>query len=220
MFDTLLMIPFMPFVFLVVGLIILIYGGNWTVNSAIFIAKKKGIPPLLVGFTVVALGTSLPELIISIMANLEGSGGIALGNVIGSNIANIALILGLTGALYPMALKIEFKNVGGDIAVLILSSLFLAVFLMYGTINAAAGVPMILFLTGYIFFQYHHAKRGDPVPIPDIEEAPEFASTKNAGALLIGGLLAVSFGARILIDGAEGTAMLLGVPDLSSRSVL
>jgi cation:H+ antiporter len=212
---------YMPLVFLAIGLAMLIYGGNWTIDSAIYIAQKKGIPSILVGFTIVAFGTSFPELIVSLLANFKGEGGIALGNVIGSNIANILLILGLTGAMFPLALKVNFKAIRGDMTVLVLSSLFLAAFMLYGTINFAAGLPMILFLIGYIYFQYKHAVRGDDVAIPDVDHDPQYNSMLHALVMLCAGLFGVAFGASLLVDGAEGTALLLGVPqDIIALSII
>ncbi len=87
---------------LVFGIFLLVRGGGWTVDSAVHIATQKGISPLFVGFVIVGFGTSLPELLVSVVANFQGSAGIALGNVIGSNIANILLILGASAALSPL----------------------------------------------------------------------------------------------------------------------
>src|SRR5690606_8475510 len=78
------------------GIIILVKGGSWTIDSAIYVAERFKISPLLIGFTIVAFGTSLPELIVSMNANLKGFAGLSVGNVVGSNIANILCVLGLT----------------------------------------------------------------------------------------------------------------------------
>ncbi|MGH1397746.1 MAG: sodium:calcium antiporter, partial [Alphaproteobacteria bacterium] len=84
----------MPVGLMLAGILLLIKGGDWTVNASVYVAKKFGISPLVVGFTIIAFGTSLPELVISLLANFDGSPGIALGNVIGSNIANVLLVIG------------------------------------------------------------------------------------------------------------------------------
>ena len=87
---------------LLLGMFILVKGGDWTIDGAVEIARHYGMPPLLVGFTIVAFGTSLPELIASINANLKGAPGLAVGNVIGSNIANLLLIGGVSAMITPL----------------------------------------------------------------------------------------------------------------------
>ena len=87
---------------LILGMAILVKGGDWTIDGAVEIARYYGMPPLLVGFTIVAFGTSLPELIASINANLKGAPGLAVGNVVGSNIANLLLIGGVSAMMAPL----------------------------------------------------------------------------------------------------------------------
>ena len=108
----------MVYLLLVVGLILLVAGGEGFVRGSVAIAEKLGMSPLLIGLTLVGFGTSLPELVTSVQAALDGAPGIAVGNVVGSNIANILLILGITALLYPIAVDKAVLRRDGSVLVL------------------------------------------------------------------------------------------------------
>lgn len=119
---------------LAIGLVMLVIGGDLLVRGSVTAAKSMGVSPLLIGLTLVGFGTSTPELVTSVTAALEGSPGIAVGNVVGSNIANVLLILGASAVIYPLV--IDPKGFKRDIIVLILSSFALLTVVLVGFMPA------------------------------------------------------------------------------------
>ncbi len=191
------------------GIVLLVRGGSWVVDGAVFVAKKFGISPMVIGFTIVAFGTSLPELIVSVLANMQNLPGIALGNVIGSNIANILMVVGIT-AIY-MTLQTQTKGVKRDLIVMLASTALLVLFLMLGDVGRLAGLAMIVVLILYVIYQYRLTIKGELEP-EEIEEG-EFSSTAVAIGLFILGLIMVAGGAEFLVRGAKLSAGIIGVPE-------
>lgn len=191
------------------GIFLLVKGGDWTVDSSVFVARRFGLSPLLVGFTIVAFGTSLPELIISVLANVKGSPGIALGNVLGSNIANILLVIGATALFTTLATT--SKAVTKDLTVMLVATALLTLLLLHGEISRLTGLGMVALLIGYIFLQYKMAKRDD-APLPE-NDVPEFSKPLMAYVFLLGGLIGIAVGAEFLVRGARASATLIGVPE-------
>ena len=111
---------FLPLLLMLFGIGFLMQGGNWTIDAAVFIARRFGLSPMVVGFTILAFGTSLPELIVSILAVMRGSEGIAMGNVIGSNIANILMVIGTAALFSTIYVKIS-KGLLKDLLVMLLA---------------------------------------------------------------------------------------------------
>lgn len=200
----------LPLVFMLIGIFLLVKGGNWTVDGAVFVARKFGISPLVVGFTIIAFGTSLPELLISVFANLRGSGGIALGNVIGSNIANILLVIGVSAVMVPLISRSQ--AVLRDLLLMLLVTGLLAFLMQYGVIDRIAGFAMIGILFGYVYLQYKMAKAGDEVPM-EAEEIPSYSKPIFAYVFLLLGLVAIAGGAEFLVRGASASASIIGVPE-------
>lgn len=192
------------------GMVMLIRGGNWTIDSAIYIAKHFGISPLVVGFTIVAFGTSFPELLVSVSANFHGSPGIALGNVLGSNLANILLVIGSTAVVatifaVPRALI-------RDLVMMILATALLAVLMVTGEeIGRAAGCAMVVVLILYVLWQYHMARRGE-IPVEEIESSV-FKTLPSSLVFLLAGLVFIALGAEFLVRGAKISATVIGVPE-------
>lgn len=198
-------------VFMVIGIALLVKGGNWTVDAAVFVARRFGLSPLLVGFTIVAFGTSLPELVISVLAQLEGSTGIALGNVMGSNIANILLVIGVAAIIAPLVSS--SKAVDKDIFMMILATCILVGLMLHGEFSRVAGGVMVLLLVGYVFYQYTMVKKGE-MPMEAAEENEiTFAKPLQAYSFLLLGLIGIAAGAEFLVTGAQETAASIGVPD-------
>ena len=200
----------MPVVFMVIGIFLLIRGGGWTVDGAVFVANKFGISPLIVGFTIIAFGTSLPELLISVFANLQGSGGIAIGNVLGSNIANILLVIGVSAVLAPLIAG--GQAIVRDLFVMISATALLAFFMQYGEISRFAGFVMLLILFSYVFYQYRAAKKTDDIP-EEAEDVPQYKKPIYAYGFLLLGLVAIAAGAEFLVRGAKESASIIGVPE-------
>lgn len=195
------------------GTFLLIKGGDWTVDSAVYIAERYGVSPLVIGFTVLAFGTSLPELLVSVIANLQGSAGIAIGNVLGSNIANIALVLAVGAIIAPLIAK--SVAVRRDLIFMLIATAIFAALLVTGEISRLAGGGMIVLLIIYIIYQYNKAKSGCVAEIPeaDLDDEPSHKSMKMAVLFLILGLIGIALGAEFLVRGARIGASAIGVPD-------
>ena len=149
----------MPVLLMCAGIVLLIQGGNWTIDSSVFIARRFGLSPLIVGFTILAFGTSLPELIVSVLAVLRGSAGIAMGNVIGSNIANILLVIGSVSLFVTFTVHFS-KALVRDLVMMLACSGLLLGFMFYGGIGRMAGLGMIILLLVYVYVQYRMARSG------------------------------------------------------------
>ena len=208
---------------LVLGLTLLLGGGNFLVTGASALARNLGVSPLVIGLTVVAFGTSAPELSINLLGALQGNAGISFGNIIGSNIANIGLVIGLTALIRP--LTIQSVIISREIPMMILVS---AIALIMGSdilLRASPGVfdrsDGLVFLTLFSVFMYYTI--GDFMKkSPDslIEEAGEFAGGKglrdtvlNFG-MFAGGLLGLLAGGKISVDAAVGIAEALDIPEV------
>lgn len=210
----------LPVLFMLIGIVLLVKGGDWTVNSSVFVARHFGLPPLIVGFTILAFGTSLPELIVSILAVIRGSAGIAMGNVIGSNIANILLVIGTAAFFINFKIKLSTTLIRDNIMMIFCSVLLLA-FMFFGGVPRLAGAIMIALLIIYIAIQYYMATKDEALSkeledeINEIEEHEAEASSKQfmPYLLLILGLASVAGGAEFLVRGAKESALIIGVPE-------
>lgn len=195
---------------MILGILMLVKGGNWTIDSAVYIAKHFGISPLVVGFTIVAFGTSLPELVISLLANLQGSPGIAIGNVVGSNIANILLVIG-TCAAFAGITATRTKALVKDLTFMLLATITLAILMNLGDIGRLAGLVMVVTLGAYVLLQYRMAMKGER-PVED-DAPPEFMHKAEPYLYLLLGLVVIALGAEFLVRGAKINAAIIGVPE-------
>ena len=201
-------------VYIIGGLILLYFGANWLVQGAITLALHLGLSPLIVGLTVVALGTSVPEALVSVQAAIGHQGGIAIGNVVGSNILNIALILGLSAFLSP--LKVDSHLVKADVPLLAGATFMLVVLLEDFHISRMEGAFLLLCIVGYVAGNIMTVKRTSPEE-NKIEgvEVPEDHS-KNLWrdiSFLFIGLIALAFGSNFLVTGAVDLARILGLSE-------
>lgn len=191
------------------GMILLIRGGNWIIDAATYIARHLGVSPLVIGLTVVAFGTSLPELIVSLNANFHDLPGIAVGNVLGSNVANILLIIGSTAFL--TTLVAVPRELVADLAMMVLATALLAALMVYGHIGKMAGFTMIAILIAHTAWQYRRALTGH-VKIEDVDE-PEFKTIGASLSFLVAGLVSIALGAELLVRGATVGATVMGIPE-------
>ena len=201
-------------IYIIGGLILLYFGANWLVQGAITLALHLGLSPLIVGLTVVALGTSVPEALVSVRAAIGHQGGIALGNVIGSNILNIALILGLSALFNP--LKVDSHLVKADVPLLAGATFMLVVLLEDFHISRIEGSFLLLCIVGYVAGNIMTVKRTSPEE-NKIEgvEIPEDHS-KNLWrdiSFLFIGLIALAFGSNFLVTGAVDLARIFGLSE-------
>ena len=196
------------------GLVMLYFGADWLVQGAVTIALHFGLSPLLVGLTVVALGTSLPEALVSVQASLDNQGGMALGNVIGSNILNIALILGLSALIQP--LKVDSHLVKADVPLLVGASFLLIVLLEDFHISRMEGAFLLLgivfYVTGNIMTVKKTSPAEDKIEGMEIPEDPKNHLLRDIGFLILG-LLALSFGSNFLVSGAVDLARIWGLSE-------
>lgn len=192
-----------------IGMYLLFKGGDWTIDGAVYLAKRFGISPLMIGFTIVACGTSFPELIVSVNANLAGSPGLALGNVIGSNIANILLVLGTT-AMITTLIAVP-RALLRDIVMLLAASTLMIGLMLHGAISQVGGGMMIAVLFAYIAWQYMMARKG-AIEVEEIED-PKYKNLFQGFIVLLLGLGAIALGAEFLIRGAKVSAGIIGVPE-------
>ena len=196
------------------GLVLLYFGADWLVKGAVTISLKFGLSPLIVGLTVVALGTSLPEALVSIQATLDNQGGIALGNVIGSNILNIALILGLSSLLQP--LKVDSHLVKADVPILVGASFLLIVLLEDFHISRMEGALLLLGIVFYVTGNIMTVKRTSPaedqIEGMEVPRDPSKNFLRDIGFLILG-LIALALGSNFLVEGAVDLARIWGLSE-------
>ncbi len=187
---------------ILLGLVVLIVGGDVLVQGAAGIAKKLKLSPLVIGMTVVAFGTSSPELMVSLKAAYMGSPEIALGNVVGSNIANIALVLGITVLILPMAVDRNSKNI--DWPVMMASSLVFVFVALDGEISRFEGVTLFLSLVVFISLMIRNSRKKNKKAV--VEEQGESPNIYLSIGKNIVGLVMLYFGSKWLVSGAIDVA--------------
>lgn len=196
------------------GFVCLMKGGDWTTEGAIYVAKQFGISPLVIGFTVVAFGTSLPELFVSINANLQGYPSLSVANVVGSNIANVLLIVGVTAAITPLVANPVKKR--SQLVMMLGASLLLLVFTQVGMVDRIGGVIFFFTLVAYLSWRYWQVRRKSgelpPEKAEELGDSP-YSSMRQAVLFLVLGLVSVSLGSEFLVRGAVTTADIIGVPE-------
>lgn len=195
----------MTYAFVLLGLAGLFLGGDWLVRGASGLARGWGLSPLVIGATVVGFGTSSPELLVSLAAALQGQPGIALGNVVGSNIANLWLILGIAALIAPIA--VLRRDVLRDLGWMTGATLLLPLALWSGWVGRIEGLLLVAGLAAYIL----HALRG-PAESAELPEGLSRGQTRNA-ALTLYGLLTIMAGAQLLVQGATDLARTFGVSE-------
>ncbi len=206
---------FETIIFLVGGAISLFIGANYLIRGSSSLALRLGVSPLVIGLTIVAFATSSPELIVSINAALNGNTGITLGNVIGSNICNIGLILGLSAAISPLTAQLQI--IKREIPVMIFVNVLLFVFLVGGNINRIEGAIMLLGMIAYIFFSYSMAlKTKDEKKQEIFHKAAKKKQTKIwlTVLLIAGGLFLLAVGSEMFVKGSIQIAKTFGVSDV------
>ncbi|MEZ7823427.1 MAG: calcium/sodium antiporter [SAR324 cluster bacterium] len=201
-------------IYIIGGLILLYFGANWLVQGAITLSLHLGLSPLIVGLTVVALGTSLPEALVSVQAAIGHQGGIAIGNVVGSNILNIALILGLSAFFNP--LKVDSHLVKADIPLLAGATFMLVVLLEDFHISRMEGAFLLLCIVGYVAGNIMTVKRTSPEEnkIEGVEVPEDHRKNlwRDISFLFIG-LIALAFGSNFLVTGAVDLARIWGLSE-------
>ena len=202
-------------IFVAGGLALLFLGGDFLVRGAVSLAQRLEIPTLVIGVTVIAFGTSLPELMVSVEAALDGVPEIAIGNVVGSNIANILLVLGLPAIIAP--LHSDSGPILRNTAIMIFASLLMLLWAWNGVIEFHEGLISLALLLAFLWTSYRMSRRDAMLAADYAEELTQFAAPSHSPLLLtgfiVGGLAALLIGSEMLISGAVEIATVLGVSD-------
>lgn len=213
----------MDIVWLIIGLVLILAGANALTDGASSIARKMGISDMVVGLTVVAFGTSAPELVISVLAAANGDAPMAVGNIVGSNIFNILMIIGVTALVKPI--HIEKSVLSMEIPMVILSSVLLLVlgnsaFLNGENMNEISRVNGILLIIFFLLFMRYTFATAKSTDLPAGNMAPKEAKGENpqmpvfkAVLFVVGGLAALIWGGDKFVEGASGLASGLGVSE-------
>ena len=199
------------------GVLLLLAGAEGLVRGASALALRVGITPLVVGLTVVAIGTSSPELVVSVQATLAGQGGVAVGNVVGSNVANLGLIVGLAAVLSPMA--VAPKLVRHDVPVMLGAMAALVAFLLDGELARWEGAVLLLGAVVYTVDGIRSSRRDVRAQRADLPaEVREAMAEAHVGfkrhvLFVVGGVALLVYGSDLLLDGAVSVATRLGVSE-------
>jgi cation:H+ antiporter len=210
----------LTFVWLVVGLVCLVFGAEWLVRGASTVATKLGVAPIVVGLTVVAFGTSAPEMAVSVSGALSGNADVAIGNVVGSNTFNILAILGLSAAI--SGLSIEQRLLKFDIPVLILITVVVYGFILNDVVGRVEGAVLFLGVIVYTVWLLRGARKGEsPAVEAEYKEAVESVEGSTFSqslafqiGLVLVGLALLVLGSQLLVNSATEIASALGVSDL------
>ena len=192
---------------LIVGFILLTKGADYFIENSASFAEEKGISPHVVGVTIVAFGTSLPELLVSIISSIQGYNDLALGNIVGSNISNIGLVLSVSTFIFYYVLKTNIlpdEDANNDSYVMLLAVLMLYFFAIDKSISQIEGAVFFSLYIIYIFWLYKRTK-GDEVSTDE---------SKTSYMFLIGGLIALLIGAQLTVDSAVEIALAIGIPEI------
>jgi cation:H+ antiporter len=193
------------------GLVLLYVGGEALVRGSVAVAARLGISPLVVGITLVGFGTSAPELVTSVAAALRNAPGIAIGNVVGSNIANILLILGISAVIAPIAFT---RNaLSRDVFAVVLSAIAVVGLAAGGYIGRVLGLILFLLLVAYLTFAYFQERKVGPAEPLAGAAAPAQGSLWLNLAIAVAGIAMVVLGADFLVGGAIDLASFFGIPD-------
>ena len=192
---------------LLIGSTLLYFGAEWIVKGGVSVAKRFGISTLVVGLTVVAFGTSLPELVVSIIAAIENSSTLAIGNAVGSNIANIGLALALSALIFPIT--INYLPIKRDLWIYLFACLLFILFVFDGRLSRFEGLFLFIGLVFYIIICIHNPLNDEYEPQDHLEY-----SLAKATTYIIAGILSLAFGANLFVDGAIYLARYLGVSEI------
>jgi cation:H+ antiporter len=198
------------------GFVLLLFGAEYLVRGAVALARKLKVTPMIIGMTIVAYGTTAPEMVVSLQAAVDGLPGISVGNVVGSNIANILLILGVSAVIFPIVVRPTALY--RDAAMCMGTALLFTALALSGTIERWQGGLMVAILVAFSIYAFRTERRrgrdNDPGDLPE-ELAEEFKEPPKPTWLsilsVVGGIVAVVAGARLLVTAAVVTAKSIGV---------
>ncbi|MBQ3599813.1 MAG: calcium/sodium antiporter [Lachnospiraceae bacterium] len=193
---------------LIVGFVLLVKGADFFVEGASGVASKFGIPQLIIGLTIVAMGTSAPEAAVSITAALNGNAGLTVGNVVGSNILNVLVILGITAVIIPVAIQKSTLQI--ELPAMIVISAIMVVFGYTGeVITRVEGIILFVLFLVYLAYLFYMAKKGKE----EVEEAHKMKPVWLLLVMTIGGIAMIVLGSDFVVDSASFIASKLGMSE-------
>ncbi|MCR9139172.1 MAG: calcium/sodium antiporter [Alphaproteobacteria bacterium] len=202
------------FAILIAGLALLLFAGDYLVRGAVALAEKLGVSPLIIGLTIVALGTSAPELFVSLEAAFNDASGIAIGNVVGSNIANVLLVLGAPALIRPVDCR--ENGLGFSLTVMgVLTALFM-IMMMSGKLSHLNGLVLLSILGIFLVWQFRTVRKNLSAPgMSDYHDEIDEVPTQNSriAAYLLFGMIGLPIGASLTVNGAVDIARMLGVSE-------
>jgi len=196
------------FLFLIAGFVLLFFSGDWLVKASVNLARHFKVSTLVIGITVVAFGTSAPELLVSLKAVFSDSSDISVGNVVGSNIANIALVLGLVAIIFPV--KVKRNNIWIDWLVMLLASIGLLIASLNNTLSFIEGLIFLILLGIYLVLSIWKSRRDNKGQDKILE--PDLSKWKAFGFFLMA-TVGLYFGADWLVKGAKDIAISFGISE-------
>ncbi len=202
----------MSIVFLLVGFVLLVIGGEFLVRSSVALSLKLNISRMVIGLTVVSFATSAPELLVSLQAAIDGFSDISLGNVIGSNIANIGLVLGLTAMVSPLMVDRDFYRFNWPVMMIFSIVLYFFLKSNYG-LSRIEGAILLFGLAAYLFFLIKRSRRKDNIIIEEVDESLKKVRGFKMTIWLLIGILALWGGSELLVKGAVDLATQLGISE-------
>lgn len=206
-------------VLIVVGFVVLVKGADFLVDGSSAIAKRFGISDLVIGLTVVAFGTSMPEFVVNMVSVAEGSTDLAITNILGSNIINTLVILGLTALVYPVASQKRSRDFDIPMSIIagVLVLIFVAVQLPFGEtekgIGRMGGIIMLLFFVYFLYNTFRHTKEHPEEGQGDNVQSTKEIPVRRAIALILGGLVGLVVGGELIVKSAVDLATRMGVSE-------
>jgi cation:H+ antiporter len=203
------------YVLFVLGFLFLIYGAKWLVDGAASIARKYRIPNIVIGLTIVALGTSSPELVVNLVASFKGTADVAMGNILGSNIANIFLILGVSAMIYPMA--VNNNTQWKEVPLAILAAVVIGVLandtffdgIPMSMIYRSDGIVLVAFFILFMYYAFSISKHNGPLEEVQIKDRAQWLSV----FMVLAGIGGLVLGGKWIVDGAVVIAANLGMSE-------
>ncbi len=198
--------------YVLIGLVLLVVGGEFLVRSSVALSFRLKLSRMVIGLTVVSFATSAPELLVSVQAALDGLSDISLGNVVGSNIANIGLVLGITAIIGPLAIDRDFYKFNWPVMVLLSFALYLLLE-NDGVLSQIEGLGLLLSLFLYLFVLLRRARKFSDTMVDEVDDSLQKTSNFKIFIWLLIGGVALYFGSELLVNGAEAIAIKLGVSE-------
>ncbi|MEW7292482.1 calcium/sodium antiporter [Aquimarina sp. 2304DJ70-9] len=198
--------------YVLIGLVLLVVGGEFLVRSSVALSFRLKLSRMVIGLTVVSFATSAPELLVSVQAALDGLSDISLGNVVGSNIANIGLVLGITAIIGPLAIDRDFYKFNWPVMVLLSFALFVLLD-NDGVLSHLEGLVLFASLLTYLFLLIRRSRKFSDTMLEEVDDSLQKTSNFKIFVWLAIGGCALYFGSELLVNGAEAIALKMGVSE-------